>query len=67
MKRFELVKKTDTLLGAALGFFSGVVTVVIYTYFISLAVKMTGGGVSPFDLETIEDTVILKFFYSFFS
>ena len=67
MKRFELVKKTDTLLGAALGFFSGVVTVVVYAYFISLAVKMTGGGIAPFDEATIENTVILEFFYRFFS
>lgn len=67
MQRFELVKKTDTMLGAALGFFSGVVTVVVYAYFISLVVKYTGGGVSPFDTATIEDTVILRFFYGFFS
>ena len=66
MKRFELVKKTDTLLGAALGFFSGVVTVVLYVYVLSLVVKFTGGGFPPFDMDTINDTVILKFFYGFF-
>ncbi|MCR5815384.1 MAG: hypothetical protein K6F91_00710 [Ruminococcus sp.] len=67
MKRFELVKKTDTLLGAALGFFSGLATVIIYTYFIALAVKLTGGGVPPLDTDTVNNTVILKFFYGFFS
>lgn len=66
IERFELIKKTDMLMGALLGFFCGTVTVVVYAYAMHVFIKTTGGGITPVTSEVVESTFFFSLFYKFF-
>ncbi|MBO6140847.1 MAG: CvpA family protein [Ruminococcus sp.] len=64
--RFDLIKKTDMMLGALLGFFCGTITVVVYAYAMHVFIKTTGGGITPVTSEVVESTFFFSLFYKFF-
>ncbi len=66
MKKFDLVKSTDMLLGAALGLLSGVVSVLLIAYSFSVFLNITNGGVEPVTKEMIDQTIVFKIFIGLF-
>ena len=66
IRRFDMIRKTDMLLGAVLGFCSGAVTVVLYAYICTVFIRITNGGISPITADMVESTAIFKIFYDLF-
>ena len=66
IRRFDMIRKTDMLLGAVLGFCSGAVTVVLYAYICTVFIRITNGGISPITADMVDSTAIFKIFYDLF-
>ncbi|MBR1752815.1 MAG: CvpA family protein [Ruminococcus sp.] len=60
VNKISMVRKTDMLLGFAVGFVSGMVSVMIIVYSFSVFLNVTNGGIPPVTKEMTDQTIVFK-------